>query len=92
MAIASSRPGGRTVKLAVGNRHPVGRLVAQDKVLAADERGLDVVDPDEVGAVQSDGITTPDVLRVQVGDPNVLDDDVRSTALDVKTLALDDTG
>ena len=31
----------------------------------------DVVDPDQVGVVDGDGITTPDVLRVEVGDGNV---------------------
>jgi hypothetical protein len=40
---------------------------------------LDVVDPHHVTALQSDSITTPNVLRVQFGDVDVLQDDVAST-------------
>jgi hypothetical protein len=36
----------------------------------------DSVDPDHVGTIDGDGITTPDVVRVQLGDLDVLDDDV----------------
>jgi hypothetical protein len=36
----------------------------------------DSVDPDHVGAVDGDGITAPDVVGVQLGDLDVLDDDV----------------
>lgn len=44
-----------------------------------------------VGAVKSDGITAPDVLGVQLGDLDVLDDDVVGTRDDTETLALDHT-
>ena len=44
-----------------------------------------------VGAVESDGITTPNVLGVQLGDLDVLDDDVVGTGNDTETLALDHT-
>lgn len=50
----------------------------------------DVVDPDVVGGVESDGITTPDVLGVDVLNLDVLDDDVLGTG-DSQTLADNDT-
>lgn len=30
-----------------------------------------MVDPDKIGLVDSDGVTTPDVLGVDIGDSNV---------------------
>lgn len=51
-----------------------------------------MVDPDEVGLVDGDGVASPDVLGVDVGDGDVLNDDVLSTADDTKALALDDAG
>ena len=39
--------------------------------MAPDERDLDVVDPDIVGAVRLDGISAPDVLGVKLGDVDV---------------------
>lgn len=45
-------------------------------MLTADERGGNAVDPDQVGSVNGDGISSPDVLWVDVGDLDVLDDDV----------------
>lgn len=50
-----------------------------------------MVDPNHVGVVQSDGITTPDVMRVKVGNVDVLDDDVGSSRDDSETLADDHT-
>jgi hypothetical protein len=38
-----------------------------------------MVDPDHVRASQRDRVTAPDVLRVELGDVNVLDDDVFDT-------------
>ena len=35
---------------------------------------LDMVDPDHIGTVEGDGITTPYVVRVDVGNGNVLND------------------
>jgi hypothetical protein len=35
-----------------------------------------VVDPDVAGAIKSDGITTPNVLGVELADGDVLDDNV----------------
>lgn len=51
-----------------------------------------MVDPDHVGVVQGDGITSPDVVRVKVGNVDVLDDNVGGSRHDPETLALDDTG
>lgn len=51
-----------------------------------------MVDPDKVAVVEGDGVSAPDVLRVQVGDGDVLDDDVLGAADDAQALALDDTG
>ena len=50
-----------------------------------------MVDPDHVGTCQSNGIAAPDVLRVELGDVNVLDDDVLDTVGKSDALALDDT-
>lgn len=47
-----------------------------------------VVNPDQVGAIQRDGITTPDVAGVDVRECNVLDNDVFN-ADHANTLALD---
>ena len=30
-----------------------------------------MVDPDKIGLVDSDGVTTPDVLRIDIGDGNI---------------------
>jgi hypothetical protein len=48
VAIASRRPAGCAVDVAVGNRDAVRGGVAEDNVLAGDEVGCYVVDPDEV--------------------------------------------
>lgn len=92
VAVASGTPRGRAVNLRVGDGDAVRGALAQDDVLAADEGGLDVVDPDHVGAVQGDGVATPNVLGVDVGDVDVLDDDVLGSAREAQALALDDTG
>ena len=61
-------------------------------MLAADLGSGHVVDPDHVGAVESDSVTAPDVLGVELGDLDVLDDDVVGTGNDTETLALNHTG
>jgi hypothetical protein len=58
---------------------------------SSDSSYLDVVDPDHVSVIQGDGITTPDVVRVEVGDVDVLDDDVLRARDNSQTLALDNT-
>ncbi len=40
-------------------------------MLTADKRGLDVVNPDQVGAGEGDGISSPNVLRVELGDMDI---------------------
>jgi hypothetical protein len=42
-------------------------------------------------SVNGDSITTPDVLRVDIGEANVLNDNVLCVAHDAHTLALNDT-
>lgn len=49
------------------------------------------VNPDHVGAVERDSITAPDVVRVQLGNLDVLDDNVVGAGNDAETLALDHT-
>jgi hypothetical protein len=60
-------------------------------VLATNQRGSYVVDPDYVGTIYGDGIAAPNVLRVQVGDVDILDDDVAGAADDAEALALNDS-
>lgn len=65
-----------------------------------------MVNPDHICVVDSDGITSPNILRVNVCDPDVptevsgyqgfgkdheLDDNVLSTRHNAESLALDDT-
>lgn len=52
---------------------------------------LDLVDPDHVGASKSDRIAAPDVLRVKLGDVDVLDDNILNTVGHPDALALEDT-
>lgn len=47
-----------------------------------------MVDPNEISLVEGDGISTPDKLRVDVGDLNILEDDV-ADAVHAKALAND---
>ena len=90
VAVAGGGPRGDAVNLVVGDGDAVAGLVAEDDVLAADERGGDVVDPDHVDVVEGDGVAAPDVLRVELGDVDVLDDDVVDAADEAEPLALDD--
>lgn len=47
--------------------------------------------PDHVSAIERDGITTENVLGVELGDVDVLDDDVLGAVGHAQTLATDDT-
>ena len=49
-----------------------------------------MVNPNKIGVIKGNGITSPHILRVKVGDLNVLNDDVLGTLCNVKALALDD--
>lgn len=50
-----------------------------------------MIDPDHIAIVQGDGITTPNVLWVEIGNVNVLNDNVGCAANNTQTLALDDS-
>lgn len=71
VAIAGSGVGGGTVDEAVGDGHALGGIGTQDNVLTANASSGNVVDPDHVAVIDGDGITTPDVLGVDVGDGDV---------------------
>jgi hypothetical protein len=49
-----------------------------------------MVNPNKICVIKGDSITTPDVLRVKVGNVNVLDNDILGTLCNVEALALDD--
>lgn len=53
---------------------------------------LDVINPDHISTVQGDGITTPNILRVQVRNVNILNDDVAGTADNLQALSFDNSG
>lgn len=92
VSVAGRGPAGLTVELVVGDGKAPSLVVSRDDHLAADERELAVVDPDEVSASESDCVSTPDVLGVELGDVHVLDDDVGLAVGDSETLSTDDTG
>lgn len=48
------------------------------------------VDPDKVAAIQCNGIATPNVLRVELGNVDVLQNNILFTH-DTETFTLDDT-
>lgn len=50
-----------------------------------------MVDPNQIAAVESNGITAPNIFRVQVSDSDVLDDDVCRAAAEAETFAFDAT-
>ena len=50
-----------------------------------------MVNPNLVSAIQGDGISTPDELGVQLGDVNVLDDDIANAVLHQQTPAANNT-
>ena len=53
---------------------------------------LDVINPDKVSTVQGDSITAPNVLRVEVCNVNILNNDVAGTADNLQALPLDNSG
>ena len=76
MVITTRTPARTPINLTIRDRHAIRGVVACDDMLAPDERRLDVVDPDEIRADERDGVAAPDVLRVELGDVDVLYDDV----------------
>lgn len=71
VAVAGSGVAGGTVDVAVGDGHALGGIGTQDNVLTANASSGNVVNPDHVAVVDGDGITTPDVLGVDVGDGDI---------------------
>lgn len=76
VTIASGAVGRAARNEGVGNGDTRVGGGAKRVVLTAEIRGRNMVDPDVVGARKRDGVPTPDVLRVQVLDFNVLYNDV----------------
>lgn len=62
---------GHAIEVVVRDGHPVAGVSAEHDVLARDARGCNVVDPDHVNIIQSNGIAAPDILGVDVGDGNI---------------------
>lgn len=91
VAIAGSRPRGSTVDLTIRDSDTLVGVVAKNNMLSADQRGSDMINPDQISVIQRNSITAPDVLRVKIGDVNILDNNILRTPSNVKTLALDDT-
>jgi len=91
VAVTGRGPCGCTVDFAVGDGDAVGSSVSEDNVLAGDEIGGDMVDPDKISPIQGDGIASPNVLRVDVGESHVLDNDVLCVGDNANTLALNHT-
>lgn len=60
-------------------------------MLATDQRGGNVVDPNQISRVNGDSIASPDVFRVELGNLNILDDDVLHPR-DLQALSTDNTG
>lgn len=61
-------------------------LVPSDKHLATDQRDLDMVSPNLVGTIQRNSITTPDILRVELGNMDVLYDNIANTIHETQPL------
>jgi hypothetical protein len=74
--IARRRPARIAVNLSVRDRNAVAWVVTRNDMLAADERGLHVVDPNQIRPGQRHGVAAPYVLRVELSDVDVLHDDV----------------
>lgn len=52
----------------------------------------DVVDPNQVRVVDSNGVSTPNILGVDIRDGDILDNDILCATDDPQPLALDDAG
>jgi hypothetical protein len=91
VGVTASRPVAVTIDLVVGDRNTTTSLGTKNDMLTANEGGRAMVNPNIVGSVKSDSITTPDNVRVEVRNMNVLDDNVLDTIGKTETLALDNT-
>jgi hypothetical protein len=91
LPITCRGPSSGTVDFAVGNGDAVGGTVAQNDVLTGNKVGGYVVNPDKVTAVNGNGISTPHVLRVDIGEADVLNNDVLYAVCHPDALSFDDT-
>lgn len=71
LTVAGGRVVGTTIDEGVGDGDTVVGAGAQDDVLATNASSCHMIDPDQIRVIDSDGITTPDILGVDVGDGNV---------------------
>ena len=71
VAVAGGGVVADTVDEVVGEGHALGGISAEDDVLTGNASGGDVVNPDHVSVVDGDGITSPDVLGVDIGEGDV---------------------
>jgi hypothetical protein len=58
-------------------------------MLAANQGGSAVVNPNIICSIKGDSITTPDQARVKVGDMDVLDNNILNSISETKTFAFD---
>lgn len=74
VSVTSGRVIGNTVDVVVGESNTVRSFGTKNDVLTTDVVGSDTINPDHVGIVNSDGVTSPDVFRVELFDLNVSED------------------
>ena len=88
VTVAGGRPSGGSVDLAVGDGNAVGGTVTKDDVLTSNQVGSNMVDPDKIGTINGDGVSSPDVCGVDIREADVLNNNVLGVAHDPDTLAL----
>lgn len=91
VGVATSGPVALTINPVVRDRNTATSAIAKNDMLTTNQRGGAVVDPDVISAIKSNSVSSPDNVRVKVGNVDVLDDDVLNTVGETKALALDDT-
>lgn len=90
--IASRRPGCSPVVLVVSDRDAAGSDISSYQHLSANKREFAVVDPDLVGAYERDRVTSPNVLRVEIRDVDVLDNHICGAVCEAQTHTTEDAG
>ena len=90
LSVTSRRPVCHAIKLVVRDCDVPGSAPSGDDELASSKRELVVVDPDPVAVVQGEEISSPDILRVCVGEVDVLNNDIADAAAKAQALAADD--
>lgn len=91
ISIAACRPRAHAVNLVVRDRHATASSSTKDNMLATDQGCSTVINPDVVSAVKRDSVAAPDQAGVEVGDMDVLDDNILDAIGKTKTLSFDDT-